>query len=134
MSEQEGNRSLYRIVNIIIGSYFNLIADIVKIFNLETALAKKSFTKIIACILLAAVILFSTWLSLLGLLLLCLIQLHFSWLISVSAIAGLNILILLIIIFIILRLMTNLSFSATRKQILSLRNKDSTNGRSKKSD
>lgn len=134
MSEQEGTRSLYRIVNIIIGSYFNLISDIVKIFHLETALAKKSLSKIIACILLAAIILFSTWLSLLGLLLLYLIQLHYSWLIAVSAIAVLNIFILLIIIFIIMRLMGNLSFSATRRQISSLRNKETTNDLSKKSD
>lgn len=134
MTEKAGNRSLYRIINIIIGSYFNLFADIFKIFHLETALAKKSFSKIIFCILLAAVILFSTWLSLLGLLLVYLIQLHYSWLISVSAIAVLNLIILLIIVFIIMRLMGNLSFSATRRQISSLRNKESTNDRIKEAD
>lgn len=132
--EEQSNRSLYNIINVIIGTYFKLISDVFKIFNLESLLAKKSLIKIIILALFAGVILFSTWLSLLGLLLIYLIQLHYGWIISMSAIALLNILILLIIVFIIMRLKNNLSFSATRRQISKFRNKESVDDRIKATD
>jgi uncharacterized membrane protein YqjE len=119
--DDQSNQSLYNIVNAIIGAYLKLISDVIKIVNLEAILAKKSFVRIIILTMLAGTILFSTWLSLLGLLLLYLIKLNYSWLLAMSAITLLNVIILFIIFIVIMQLKKNLSFSATRRQISNLK-------------
>ena len=119
--DDQSKQSLYNIVNTIIGAYFKVISDTFKVVKLEAILAKNSFIKIVILAMFAGTILFSTWLSLLGLLLLYLIKLNFSWLLAVSAVILLNVIILFIIVIIILQLKKNLYFSATRRQIVNLK-------------
>lgn len=129
--EDQSNQSFYTILNTIIGTYFKLFSEIVKIINLEALLASQSLVKIIILSSIAFVIVISTWLCVLVLLFFCLTSLHCNWLLATSIITLFNILILLIILIVIFQLKKNLSFSATRRQIsnISITNKERINER-----
>lgn len=108
-------------IKVIINAYLQLIKELFTLINLEALLAKESLFKILGLAAFAVVILLSTWLSLLGVLIAWLIQLHFNWLFALAIVVALNIFILLMIFFSIIHLKNNLTFSATRRQIAHLK-------------
>ncbi len=128
MDEQTDNHFI-QVITLLAKSYQKLFKDLFKLINLEAILAKNSLIKIIGLLACAILIFFSTWLSVLSLLVAWLIQLHFSWLMALSIIVLINIFILTMIFIIVLQLKQNLTFAATRRQIaqLSAKNEDESN-------
>lgn len=94
-----------------------IIQDIFKLFLLEVRLAGKSLATIIIMVILAALLLISSWFSLLGALISWLLTLHMSLVLSLVLVAGVNLIIAIAIGIYIIKISSNLKFKETRKQI-----------------
>lgn len=94
-----------------------IINDILDIFTLEVKLAGRSIAVILASAVLILLLLLTCWLFLLGAFVAWLISLHFSVLISLLIVSGINLFIASIIVFYIARTSKNLKFKETRQQL-----------------
>lgn len=107
--------------------YLNRLGNIAQLASLEAQLARKTLATIVFLFLILAFLLISTWMSLLLLLFIYLISLHYSLLFASSVIVGLNIILLLVIVLYLQKIKKNLFFPATRRQLsnLGIAHKDS---------
>lgn len=93
-----------------------LVKDIIKLFSLEVRLAGKSLAMIIILAISVILLLFSSWLSFLGVIIIWL-QHHISLILSLLLVSALNLFIAIIVIYYITKLSSNLQFHETRKQL-----------------
>lgn len=98
----------------------NIISSFFQIASLETQLTGTRLAKIIVLAVVGAVLLASTWVSLLAILLLSLTALNLSWLQSCYIVALVNVFMLVIVAVLILQQKKALGFHATRRQLSNL--------------
>jgi hypothetical protein len=103
----------------IISGYFERWCDVATLAKLETKLAAQTAIKITIIIYLLGFFLASTWISVLAILFLYFVALHFSWLFSAAMILLLNLFVVSGLILYILGIRRNLYFQATRRQLKS---------------
>jgi energy-coupling factor transporter transmembrane protein EcfT len=94
-----------------------IVQDIVAIAKLETRLAGINLVFIVLLIFTSSLICFAIWLSFLLAAAFGLQHLGFSWPMILLQVAGLNILLLVLVGWVIKRCIKNLSFTATRRQL-----------------
>lgn len=115
------NNFIQIIINII-SAYIDRVIDIIHLAELEIRLALRTLIGILILSLVLLILLSSTWLCFLFLTFIYLISQHFSWLLSAFIITMLNVVLITLIVFSILRMKKNLSFPATRRQLKSIEN------------
>jgi hypothetical protein len=113
----ESSLTLKEIITNIIQASIKIITGVMHLTSLEANLARKSFIIIIALIFCLASLLTSTWLSLLVVLFIWLLSMHWSLLFSALIIMSLNVIIFTTLLLSILKIKENLLFHATRRQL-----------------
>jgi uncharacterized membrane protein YqjE len=113
----ESSLTLKEIITNIIQASIKIITGLMHLARLETHLARKSFIIIIVLIFCLGSLLTSTWLSLLVVLFIWLVSMHWSWLFSALIILFLNVVIFTSFLLSILKIKENLLFHATRRQL-----------------
>jgi hypothetical protein len=101
-------------------SLFNIIPNLLVLFESETKAAVKSISTLLLLYLIAGCVITTTWLCFLALLLIYLISIHLSWLLSLFILFVINILILYIIIRFALKAKHHLSFYKSRRLLRKL--------------
>lgn len=97
--------------------YLNKISNLAQLASLEAQLARKTLATLVFLTLILAFLFISTWMSLLLLLFIYLISLHYSLLFASFIIVLLNLLLFIIISLYMSRIKKNLFFPATRRQL-----------------
>ncbi len=110
---------LLRLV-LLLPSIVSVISKITKLIHYEARQASQSIGVLIAFAVIFAVISFSAWLCVLAIVLMYLLSLHVSVLLSLSALLGLNLLILIICCFVMAGAKKKLSFPITRQKVRDL--------------
>ena len=95
----------------------DILKDIFKLFTLEVKLAGKSLATILILIVLAALLLLSSWFSLLGATVVWLMTFHISLVASLVLMSAINLTIAIGIAFYIAKISNNLQFKETRRQL-----------------
>lgn len=113
----DNQHTLLEIVINLIQNFFKTVKSIGHLASAETQLAKKTLLNIITLWVILRIFLLTTWLSFCGVIALYLTSLGYSLLFALSIICLLNFLVVLSIVLTILKIKTNLSFPATRRQI-----------------
>ncbi len=94
-----------------------IIKDIFKLFILEVKLAGRSLATILILVVIASLLLLSSWFCLLGALTIWIMSFNLSLVASLFIMSAINLLIVIAIVFSILQLSNNLHFRETRKQL-----------------
>lgn len=105
---------------------FDIVKDIFSLFTLEIKLAGKSLATILILVILAALLVLSSWFSLLGALITWLMTFHISLIVSLFLMSAVNLIIAIAIVFYIVKISGNLHFKETRKQLEIMRGDDET--------
>lgn len=120
MAEKKAKKHYLRnIVNflMVIPSVFGLFTGLLSLIESEASSAKRSIGNLIILFSLFSILLLTTWFSLLGLLLLYLLSIPLSYLASFGIIFGLNLLLLIIVLWMIVVTKRQLFFPTTRAMI-----------------
>lgn len=107
--------SVFRLLTDGLETFFKLFRGFADLLGLEAQLAKRSLVTIVILALCLWCLLIATWLSVLALILAVLLTLHVGLLVSLSSIVLLNLLLILVICWVVLRLKKDLFFPATRR-------------------
>jgi uncharacterized membrane protein YqjE len=110
-------QTLFAIFSNLIHAYVKRITDLVQLAGLEARLAGKTLIQISILIYIVSVLLISTWFCMLLLLFIYLVSLQFTWVVAAFIITILNVALLFVTIFSILKIKRNLFFPATRRQL-----------------
>lgn len=117
MKDELENNSLLTSIEHIWKYSFSIFQDIFKLFALEIKLAGKSLAVIFILVVIAALLLISSWFSLLGVVISWLLTLHISLILSLLLVSAINLIIAIGIGIYIFRISNNLHFNETRKQL-----------------
>ena len=118
--EEKSSLSFITIIYNLSQTFFRLVGDITRLARTEAHLAVSSLIRLVLLSLLAGLLLLTTWICILGAVIASLVAIHFSWLTSFLFVTLLNMLLLTTLFLYIKKLKKNLTFQATRKQLLSL--------------
>ncbi|MDR3492586.1 MAG: phage holin family protein [Gammaproteobacteria bacterium] len=118
--EEKSNLSFITIIYNLSQTFFRLVSDITQLARAEAHLAVSSLVHLVLLYLLAGLLLLTTWICLLGAVIASLVAIHLSWLTSFLFVTLLNILLLITLFLYIKKMKKNLTFQATRKQLLNL--------------
>lgn len=123
MSEKIIKNGIIRIIANIFKGSSSIYSDIMTLLNLEFKLAKLSILFLIIFSILFLILLSSAWLMLMGALTVFLYSLLSNWVFAFLITFIFNVFLIILFLVLILNLCKNLTFSATRRQLLSLQNK-----------
>lgn len=116
--DEENNFSIVATLQSLAQTFFKALADAASLVGAEALLAGKSLINIVVLIVVMRILAIITWLCLCGSLAVYLAQLTQSWSISLLALALVNFIALFAVYLMQLKLKKNLSFPATRRQLL----------------
>lgn len=111
-------------------TFLKTITDLALLASTEARLAGESIIKIIQLIVIIKILAIITWLSLCGAVAFYVVSLNFSWIVAFLAVAGLNLIALVLAYLMQLKLKKNLYFPATRRQLRSSVGKDTSHAQS----
>jgi hypothetical protein len=123
--EELENSSFLSAIENIWKNSLGVVSDIFQLFKLEVKLAGRSLAIILMLIVIASLLLLSSWFSLLGAFATWLTTLHFTLIQSLLIVAAINLTVAILVAFYIARISSNLQFNETRKQ-LSIRSQHET--------
>jgi hypothetical protein len=105
------------VIKTLIESYIRRLRNLTYLASLEAKLAGRTLIKIIILLIIFGFLLASIWFSLLLVIFIYLVSLHYSWLFASAIITFINIFLSSAVFFYILYIKQYLLFPATRKQI-----------------
>lgn len=98
-------------------TFFKLLKDVRRLFDAELRLASKSLLALFILGVAVICLLTTMWLGLLAIFVFIFRAMEFAWLTSLFLANGINLLILVALYFVALKMISNLTFHATRKQL-----------------
>jgi|LakMenEpi03Aug12_release.lakeMendotaPanAssembly.Ray.scaffolds.fasta_scaffold735956_2 hypothetical protein len=102
----------------------DILKEIFNLFILEVKLAGRSLAMIVIMVIIAALLLLSSWFCLLGALVSWLLTLHISLVLSLSLASAINFMIAILIGIYIAKISTHLRFKETRRQLFMKENNE----------
>ena len=117
MTSSNPQENLTTIVKELGKNITTIISEVLEILSLEARLAGKSLLMIFILLVVAGLVVITTWLLFMAALVFLLIHISFNLLTSVLVVIGFNIILLVSIFLLIKKLHRNIYFSATRRQL-----------------
>ena len=110
-------------VALLFSNAYVVVRDLIALMSLEVKIARKTIGLMIVLLIFLLIIGLTSWICLMGLLLMYLLSLQWSIPIVLTVLLSLNIVIMLLITLMLTRAAKKLSFSITREQCLLIYNK-----------
>lgn len=117
--------TLSEAVSNVIQAFFKTIKDLTKLASAEAHLAAKSLVNILILTMVIRALLITTWLFFCGSLAYFIFYTLQNWAITLLIVTALNLVLLIIAVFLVMRQKKNLGFHATRRQLRSQEPNDS---------